>query len=122
VTIRRVRIARSARRELTKIFKASETRFGSNARQRYEVLVEQAIQDLLLDLGRHGARLVDGRVYYHLRHSRMRVPDSLGRVGDPRYLIVGRVIGDVFEIVAMVHDSMVEGLARRIDEGEEAQD
>jgi hypothetical protein len=45
VTIRGFRIARSARRQLTTVFKASE------ARLRYEDLVEQAIRDLLLDLG-----------------------------------------------------------------------
>jgi len=82
-------------------------------------LVEQSIKDLILDLDRPGARLVDGRVHYHLRHSRTRVPESMGRVGSPRHLIVGRVIGEVFEIVALAHDSMVEGLGRRIDKGEQ---
>ncbi len=119
MTVTGVRIARSARRELTRIFEASEARFGTDARQRYEALVEQAIRDLLLDLERPGASLVEGRVHYHLRHSRMRVPAGIGRVGDPRHLIVGRVIGDVFEIVAVAHDAMVEGRGRRIDDGEE---
>ena len=118
MTIRGVRIARSARCELAKIFNASEARFGNDARERYEALVEQAIQDLLLNLERPGARLVEGRIHYHLRHSRVRFPGGMGRVSNPRHLIVGRVTGDVFEVLAIVHDSMVEGLRRRIDEGE----
>ncbi len=119
MTIRGFRVARSARRELTRILAASEARFGADARRRYEALVGQAFQDLLLNLERPGARFVEGRVHYHLRHSRLRVPESVGRVRRPRHLIIGRVMGDVLEIVAVVHDSMVEGLGRRIDEGEE---
>jgi toxin ParE1/3/4 len=107
---------------LTKILKASEARFGSDARQRYEALVEQSIKDLIMDLERPGARLIDGRIHYHLRHSRTRVPESIGRVRSPRHLIVGRVIGEVFEIVAVAHDAMVEGLGRRIDTGEQEED
>jgi toxin ParE1/3/4 len=99
---------------LARIFTAFEARFGADARRRYEVLVSQTIKDLLEDLERPGARVVDGRVHYHLRHSRSRVHGD--RVRDPRHLLVVKVVGDELAISAVVHDAMSEGI--RIEEGD----
>jgi hypothetical protein len=39
-------------------------------------------------------------------------------VRDPRHLLVVRIDGSRMIVLAIVHDAMVEGVARRIGEGE----
>ena len=110
--------APSALRELSRIFRVSETRFGLDARKRYEALFSQAIRDLLENPTRIGTQPDDGRIHYHLKHSRTRVTGE--KVRDPRHLLVVRIDGALMMVLAIVHDAMVEGAARRIQEGEES--
>jgi toxin ParE1/3/4 len=111
-------VSPSARRELIKIFAESFDRFGDTASLRYEALVEQAMVDLIQNPERPGIKSVDGRIHYHLRHSRNRV--SGGRVRAPRHILVCKIAGDELYVLAVAHDTMEEGLARRIEEGEGA--
>jgi hypothetical protein len=67
---------------------------------------------------RPGVRQVDGRVHYHLRHSRNRVPKKSDRVSEPRHLIVARVIDDTLVVLAVAHDAMEDELMARIQKGE----
>jgi toxin ParE1/3/4 len=114
-----VLFAGPAERQLNAILDESEETFGLAARERYETLVLQALEDLLDNPARPGVRHVAGRLHYHLRHSRTRVPKERGRVGAPRHLIVARVVGEDLLILAFGHDGMVDELAVRIAEGED---
>lgn len=116
--LNRARFVETANEQLADILDQGEEAFGSDARTRYEALIAQAIQDLLGNPERPGVRLVDGRIHYHLRHSRIQVPKELGRVGAPRHLIVARVEGEALLVLAVAYDGMVDELASRISESE----
>jgi toxin ParE1/3/4 len=103
---------------LNEILGWSEAGFGVLGRQRYEALVEQALMDLLDDPERPGVAMVAGRIHYHLRYSRRRVPRVPGQVGRPRHLIVARVIAEALVVLALAHDSMDDEIRARISEGE----
>ena len=118
--LRTVLFAGPAERQLDDILEESEENFGPAARERYESLVLQALEDLLDNPARLGVRQVAGRLHYHLRHSRSRVPKERGRVGTPRHLIVARVVGRDLLVLAFGHDGMVDTLAARIDEAEDS--
>jgi plasmid stabilization system protein ParE len=117
--LRAVLFAGPAGQQLDDILEESEESFGREARERYGNLVLQALEDLLDNPARPGVRQVAGRLHYHLRHSRARVPKERGRVGVPRHLIVARVVGEDLLILAFGHDGMVDELAVRIEEGED---
>ncbi len=105
---------------MDEILRRSAIEFGALGRQRYEVLVEQALMDLLDDPSRPGVAIVAGRIHYHLRYSRRRVPRIPGQVGRPRHLIIARVIDEALVVLALVHDSMEDEIGARIREGEAA--
>lgn len=110
------RFAESAKRETLHILKSSAKRFGVEAARRYRILIEQAVSDLVDEPDRAGGRLVDGRLHYHLRHSRNHVAG--GKVREPRHILVCKIVGETLYVLAVGHDAMEEGLTRRIDEGE----
>jgi plasmid stabilization system protein ParE len=131
VTLNGLRLSRSAEDELLRIFEDSAIRFRRDASIRYEDLVSQAIFDLVEDPDRIGAQKVDARIHYHLRHSRNRVAGERVRdqpialnsydqivVRDPHHYLVVRIECDRLAVLAVVHDAMVEGATRRIEEGE----
>jgi hypothetical protein len=70
------------------------------------------------DPSRLGTQTADGRIHYHLRHSRTRVPANEGRVGRPRHILIARIVEDRLRILALGYDAMEEALTRRIEEGE----
>ena len=117
--LRAVLFAGPAERQLDDILQESEANFGPVARERYARLVLQALEDLLDNPARPGVHHVAGRLHYHLRHSRIRVPKERGRVGAPRHLIVARVVGEDLLVLAFGHDGMVDELVARIGEGED---
>lgn len=118
MTRRALLVAAPAEQQIAKILAESETSFGRSARERYAALITTALEDLLDDPYRLGSRLIDGRIHYHLRHSRNRVSTPAGRVGTPRHLVIARLVGDDVLVLAVAHDGMVADLARRIEEGE----
>ena len=103
---------------MDEILRRSEAEFGAVGRRRYETLVEQALVDLLEDPERPGITIVAGRIHYHLRYSRRRVPRTPGQVGRPRHLIIARVVNEALVVLALAHDSMEDELRARIQEGE----
>ena len=118
MSLRTVLIAGPAQRQLDDILEESEENFGPAARERYESLVIQALEDLLDNPARPGVQQVAGRLHYHVRHSRTRVPKERGRVGTPRHLIVARVVDEDLLVLA----SATTGwslIAMRIEEGED---
>jgi hypothetical protein len=81
--------------------------------------VLQALEDLRDNPARPGVRQIAGRLHYHLRHSRTRMPKERRRLGAPRHLIVARVVGADLLVLAFGHNGMVDELAARIEEGED---
>lgn len=116
--LRAVLFTGPAERQLDDILDESEEKFGPMVRERYASLVIQALEDLLDNPTRPGVRHVAGRLHYHLRHSRTRVPKERGRVGTPRHLIVARVDGKDLLVLAFGHDGMIDELTARIEESE----
>jgi putative addiction module CopG family antidote len=119
LSLRTVLFAGPAQRQLEDMLEESEEHFSPAARERYEILVLQALEDLLDNSARPGVLQVAGRLHYHLRHSRTRVPKERGRVGTPRHLVVARVVGDDLLVLAFGRDGMVDEVAARIEEGED---
>ncbi len=118
MSLRAILFTSPAERQLDEVLEDSEEHFGATARERYEALFVQAFDDLLDNPGRPGVREVDGRVHYHLRHSRNRVPKKSDRVSRPRHLIVARVIDDTLVVLAVAHDAMEDELMARVQKGE----
>jgi toxin ParE1/3/4 len=89
------------------------------SRQRYEVLILTAIEDLATNPGRPNVQLLEGRIHYHLRHSRDRVPTPPGKVQRPRHIVIARLDGDVLHVLAFAYDAMeASTIRRRAEEGE----
>jgi toxin ParE1/3/4 len=110
------RLTQAAERHLSEILGSGEDAWGPNARDRYQSLIEQAINDLAENPGRLGAQVVDGRIHYHLRHSKSRA--LLGHVRRPRHILVCKIVDDILVVLAAGHDAMEPGLMIRIQEGE----
>jgi hypothetical protein len=89
-------------------------------RDRYDLLLAQAVIDQAEALKRRGVRgveIVDGRIHYHIRHS---LPSILkaDRVSSARHLVIARVAGNALWVLAYAHDSMIDELNDRIRQGE----
>ena len=106
------RLSGPAAAELDEILDWSESNFGSEARERYNTLVFEAIQNVADEphqpnIRWHRVRTTDVGVY-HVEHSRDRVPAELGRVGEPRHYLVLTIGADgIVDILGFVHDSML---------------
>ena len=102
-----LRLALAAGRDITTILKSSETRFGADARQRYEALIDQALMTIVLSdppSSRAALTLGPGLRVYHLRNSRLQVPDRT--VAKPRHFLVYRrdVVGNVI-VLRLLHEA-----------------
>lgn len=98
------------------ILARSQREFGNAARDRYAALLIQAMRDVADDPTRPGATLdlaIDPTCcFYHIRHSRTRVPIPPGRVGEPRHLLVYEIAADgIVDIIAIVPDPVPRELA-----------
>jgi toxin ParE1/3/4 len=107
----KVVLSPAARRDLRDALIWSETRFGPDARLRYEVLIMQAIRDIGSEPTRPGSierpeLMKKGARTYHIRFSRERAKTVIGVVHDPRHFIVYRQREDesVTDIARILHD------------------
>jgi toxin ParE1/3/4 len=83
--------------------------FGEAARDRYAVLILQAMQDVADYPNRPGAsRDIDvdpTAFFYHLRYSRERAAKPPDRVGRPRHILVYESVGEgVVNILGLIPD------------------
>lgn len=90
--------------------------FGELARERYAALIVQAVGDVADNPHRHGARTeptVDpDALFYHLRHSRDRVRSGIGRVKQPRHILIYEVASDgVVDILGLIPDRIPPEIA-----------
>jgi len=113
----RILFTDSATRHADEISAWGEKQFGEAVRDRYELLLAQAVIDLAEAPGRHGVEAIDGRLYYHIRHSLTSISKA-ERVGSARHLVIARVVGNALWVLAYAHDSMVDERDDRISQGE----
>ena len=103
-----VRLAATARRDFASILKWTRKEFGDGARLRYQILIEQALNDLAESPDRAGSMKRKGILpadvrLYPLALSRKRVK---GRsVAEPRHIVVYRVQPQLVLILRILHDS-----------------
>lgn len=101
----------SFRRAVQNALRTSDREWGRAARDRYQVLIRQALQDLRDDPYRSGVKPVEGRpgVFgYHLRHSRNSVPAGM-KVGRPRHVIFFRKRegSQLLQLLELLHHQML---------------
>ena len=105
----KISIADAAQADLDDILEWTTRAFAVTGRKRYEVLVQTALTDLLLNPGRTGVRqrndIGEGVCTFHLSTSRKRTKTA-AQVGKPRHLVFFRVRGNVVQILRLLHDSM----------------
>ena len=106
------RLSAPAEAQIDQILEWSQEQFGDQARERYAALLVAAMEDVAEDPSR--AAVVwrrSGRAdlgIYHVSHSRERVPDPPGSVGEPRHYVVFRVgAGGVVDILGFIHERML---------------
>lgn len=108
----RVTVSPAAVHDVESILDTSQENFGVAARERYEALLTQAIQDVADDPDRPGSERRDeiarGVRTYHLAFSQKRAARRAAqRVKRPRHLLLYRVSrNDSVEISRVLHDSM----------------
>lgn len=105
------RISNPARADIVDILRLSQTRFGDQARQRYQALILAALQalaDTPYRIGSHDRdELAPGLRSYHLIYSRQQAKQARGMVKNPRHIVFYRVANDdVIEVVRLLHDAM----------------
>ncbi|NVZ83247.1 type II toxin-antitoxin system RelE/ParE family toxin [Pseudomonas yamanorum] len=104
------RISNAARADIVDILRLSQTRFGDQARQRYQALILAALQAIAgtpYRIGSHDRdELAPGLRSYHLIYSRQQANPPHGTVKSPRHIVFYRVANDVIEVVRLLHDAM----------------
>ncbi|MBV4496033.1 type II toxin-antitoxin system RelE/ParE family toxin [Pseudomonas sp. SWRI12] len=105
------RISNAARADIVDILRLSLTQFGDQARQRYQILILTALQDIAGMPSRIGSQdrdeLAPGLRSYHLIYSRQQAKHPFGTVKSPRHIVFYRVANDdVIEVVRLLHDAM----------------
>jgi toxin ParE1/3/4 len=105
------RISNAARADIIDILRLSQTRFGDQARQRYQALILAALQAIAGTPYRVGSHerdeLAPGLRSYHLIYSRQQAKHPHGTVKSPRHIVFYRVANDdVIEVVRLLHDAM----------------
>jgi toxin ParE1/3/4 len=107
----RYRLSPQANQDIATILEWTHKEFGVKARLRYEALLTRAILDVAEAPERAGSHdrpeIAAAIRTYHLRHSRVRVRKSVGRVQRPRHFLLYRIAADgQVEIGRVLHDGM----------------
>lgn len=123
----RYRLTRPAGAKIEAALSYSVTHYGSDPAARYQALIYQAISDLATNLPtllRRGlAKSRDGLIVYPLRASRGNVPRTVGLVGNPRGLIVGRMDDrGVLLVLTFVGEGMLDANVMREARASDADD
>lgn len=108
------RLAKAAEDALVSIRIESIRQWGKVVANRYDRLLDQAIEDIAENpsaRGPHEIPRVPGVKGYHIKTSRGHV-ERKDRIRRARHLIIYRVAGDgVVEILGIIHDRMLLGHA-----------
>ncbi len=97
--------------DIDAILEWTQEMFGAKARTRYESLLTRAILDVAEAPRRAGSHdrseIAPAARTYHLRFSRDRVMEVVGRVRRPRHFLLYRIADDrLVEIARVLHDSV----------------
>ncbi|MBN9611850.1 MAG: hypothetical protein BGO26_16640 [Actinobacteria bacterium 69-20] len=103
-------LAPAARADIIDTLDWSVKNFGDLVREGYEALIVAAF-DLIRDdptvLGsRERADLAVGLRTLHLRACRNHVSPAVRRISSPRHFVVYRKVGEVVQVVRLLHDAM----------------
>ena len=117
------RLSPVAEQDITAILAWAQLHFGEQVRLRYEAPLVRAIQDVASNPRRAGClsrpELTPNAFTYHLRFSRDQVPASIGRIRNPRHILLCRIVTDsCLEIARVLHHSM--DLSRNLPEDHQA--
>jgi toxin ParE1/3/4 len=109
--VRRIQFSEPALRDLADILDRSAAQFGDPARERYEILIETALQDLAADPDRRGSREAPAEIgrgrLYHLKWSRRRSLARGGGVRSPSHFIAYRdLAGGILFVQRILHEAM----------------
>jgi len=108
--VRALHITADAAADIDDILVSSEDRFGLRVAEAYRGLLVTAFKDLVRDPSRQGvasrAGTRSGVLLYHLRHSRNRAAEGIGRIARPRHLVAFRVTATAIEVLRILHDAM----------------
>jgi toxin ParE1/3/4 len=105
--MRRLDVARHARRDIDSLLWKSRSRHGVRAAERYRRLIDAAFADLRMDPARPAANPLEGTPLwlYALRHSARRLAAAL-RVHEPPHMIAYRFDDEHVLIVRVLHEAM----------------
>jgi toxin ParE1/3/4 len=106
------RVSADAEAQIDEILDWSQSSFGPEARQRYAALLTAAMQNVADEprqVNVHWRRLRRFEAgIHHIGHSRDRVSERSGRVGEPRHYLIFRLGKDgIVEILGFVHERML---------------
>ena len=118
---RKAVLSPEARRDVRDALRWRETKFGHDARLRYEALIIQALRDIEADPDRPGSTgrpeiMIEGARTYHISLSRDRARTAAGVVHKPRHFIIyrRREHKNVIDIGRIIRDD--RDLARHLPE------
>lgn len=105
-----ISLAPAARADIIDILDWSAQNFGAKVREGYEALIVAAFDLIREDpsvLGsRERADLAEGLRTLHLRACRNEVSPAVRRIASPRHFVVYRHVGEVVQVVRLLHESM----------------
>jgi toxin ParE1/3/4 len=109
--MRPYRVSPQAEQDIEAILTWTHEEFGEKARVRYEALLTRAMLDVAESPERAGSQdrpeIAASARTYHIRYSRDRVKKSIGKVKQPRHLLLYRTLaGGPVEIGRVLHDGM----------------
>lgn len=103
-------LAPAARADIIDALDWSMQNFGDRVREGYEALISTSISLILADPLIIGSRERDdlgpGLRALHLRAYRDEVTPAVRRIASPRHFIVYRKLGDVVQVVRLLHEAM----------------
>lgn len=105
-----VTLTRAARSDIAEALEWSEERFGEEVRQGYEALIVAALHAVTSNPTLPGSRdrpdLASGIRTLHLRTCRNEVSPAARRIASPRHFLIYRQVGQVIQVVRLLHESM----------------
>lgn len=107
--LKRLRVTEAAQADIDTLLLDSEETFGQEAAHRYRLLLNEALNRIISDPERAGARFRYGPIsdlrIFPIRLARLRIPPA-ERIARPRHVLVFRLAGDVVVLVRVLHDAM----------------
>lgn len=112
---RRIEVSHAARIDVGLVLSWSEDRFGKEAADRYQRLIEVGVEMIRADPERGGSRALDQRPDLR-RFDLSRIPVDLREVRRPQHLLLYTILADgTVRLLRVLHDAM--DLTRHLADG-----